>query len=123
MQRFLPATLLAATLLAPLAAPAPAAAQTVIRACIANSAAVILRTRFAYNDWQGTRHASAWVASAAGARNCVTLQDVSALKLEVDIHTGIGGWVGLCNRDVDGRRTVTLYVTGTGLNPTCSLEQ
>jgi hypothetical protein len=122
MLRPVHAVLLAASLFALTPLAAPAEAQTVIRACVVNNSGVVIRSRFAYNDWQGTRRTSDWVTSALGSRNCVTLQDVSALNMLVEVND-IGRWVSGCSQNLDGRRTATLFVTGSIFGTSCSVEQ
>ncbi|MBY0336839.1 MAG: hypothetical protein K2X11_09500 [Acetobacteraceae bacterium] len=105
-----------------LAWPSPAQAQTVIRACAVNNSGLVIRSRFTYSDWRGTRHQSGWVRSALGQRNCVTLQDVGNLTIEME-QADITGWERLCSRGADSGRNATLFVTGTAFNPSCALEQ
>lgn len=107
-------------------APRPAEAQTVIRVCVVNQAALVLRSRFVYRDWQGNSHTSHWETSNVGQRNCHTLQDLQSLAIELEGWAF--GWRRLANclrhnLVPDPRRTANLFVSGTGYDSRCSLEQ
>lgn len=104
----------------PWLAPAPAAAQQVINACVVNSAGVVMRTRFVYVDWQGTRHESAWQNDAIGGRHCARLQDLRSLTVEVNYVVFTGNNF-LCRRVIEPVRTVTIQVSGTAFDPRCGI--
>lgn len=103
--------------------PKPAEAQTVIRACVANQGGFVLRSRFTYTDWQGTRHTSGWATLALGQRNCGTLQDLGSLIIEVQAWD-LNGWTAACTRQVpDPKRNATMFLSGTSFDARCTLEQ
>lgn len=104
------------------ATPKPAEAQAVVRICAVNQSATVIRSRFTYTDWQGAQHTSRWVTNAVGERNCVTLQDLGSLTIEVETND-VYRWISTCQRQVpDPRRNATLFVTGTMFSRNCTLE-
>lgn len=48
---------------------------------------MLARSRFICTDWHGTRHNSHWVETAPGSRHWQTVQDLTALRVEVEFHT------------------------------------
>lgn len=114
MPRRLIALAAAALALTALPPPAPAEAQTVARICVANQAALIIRSRLTYTDWQGVQHTTAWTVLALGQRQCNTLQDISSLSIQVQFNDMT--WKSGCTRNFtggDAARTRTLFVAGT----------
>lgn len=119
---------LAALMLAAMPAlpPAPAEAQTVIRACFGNHTPLsTLRVRFVYRDWQNTSHTDAWTTLTATQRHCRTLQDVRDLRLEVEFwNLASFGWTNLCNRNAVGNTNVELVVVTQGVTTlNCVMQQ
>lgn len=100
--------------------PAPAVAQQVINACVVNSAGVVMRTRFIYVDWQGTRHESAWQNNAIGGRHCARLQDLRRLTVEV-YYVVFTADNFICRRVIEPVRTVTIQVSGTAYDARCDV--
>jgi hypothetical protein len=129
MRLFAPSVIAAAALAASLAMTPlrPAEAQTVIRVCAVNQSGLVMRTRFTYADWQGTRHTSRWVTSALGERNCATLQDLQSLTIELE-YASVTGWArpNGCfggNIPMSHRENSTLFLTGTVFTFHCNREQ
>ncbi len=91
-----------------------------MRACIINSAGLIIRSRFHYTAG-GVMYECAWVTSALGGQNCVTLQGLTALRL--DVEKSDFTWKHQCRRDVLPNRNVTLTVNGTGFSADCNVQQ
>ncbi|MBS7792065.1 hypothetical protein KTR66_18845 [Roseococcus sp. SDR] len=108
-------------------APGPAEAQTVVRVCAINQSALVMRSRFVYADWQGTRHTSRWVTSLLAERNCATLQDLQSLAIEMEFHNGIR-WErpGHCfggSAPMEPGMSGSVVVTGNAFNFRCHREQ
>lgn len=124
MPRRLIALAAAALALTALPPTAPAEAQTVARICVANQAALIIRSRLTYTDWQGVQHTTAWTVLALGQRQCNTLQDISSLSIQV--QSSDVTWEPGCTHNFvgpDAARTRTVFVTGHPFSARCNVEQ